>query len=169
MEDVLVHPLAQAVMQRLRKVPHGTHVLCLPDDMIELPGLVLAGAQVMITKVTHRVRSVMVRFKEFVGAVNRAFVIDVGCEDTIAPHADRLALNVLEDICMPLLNLCQTVENLIEKQGHIPSFQYSNAAGEFRFQAELLKRYAARSGKAERLGLPDSVHHTAPASRRLPY
>lgn len=158
MEDVVVHRLVQAIAINLRKLPEGAHVLSLPECLIEVPGLLLAGAHVMVTDVTETVRSVIFRFKEFVGAINRAFQVDVGIEADIPTQTEKLALEVLEDICMPLLNLWHSLDSMIEPQGRTTGQHLLERAEEFRFRTELLKRFIGHSdhGRRDSLAKCDS-------------
>ena len=102
--------LAQAIYRTLDTVPDGAHVLSLPDFLVEVPGLALSGLHVMIMEASGGIRNAILRFKEFVGSVNRAFSVDIGFDSVGAAHAEKLAVSVLADICMPILNLCQSLD-----------------------------------------------------------
>ena len=144
-ENVLVPRLAHAVAVSLRSVAEDTHVLALPEFLIELPGLVLAGLHVMIMEAAQGVRNVILRFKEVLGAANRVFQTDVGVEEPVASQGQQLAINVLEEICLPILNLCHAIDAIASDEGQTINPQLKERAQEFVFQTELLKRFVANA------------------------
>jgi hypothetical protein len=145
-DDVLVDKLAYAIRRCLAKVPDGAHVLSLPDFLIELPGLVLSGVHVMIMDVRDEVRSAILRFREFIGSINHAFQCDIGTEEPCASYGERLAVNVLEDICLPLLNVARELEFAQTRSGAPLSRALEDKVREFEFQTELLKRFIHNAG-----------------------
>jgi hypothetical protein len=144
--EVLVGRLAHAITASLKSLPDGAHVLCLPAFLVELPGLVLAGVHVMVIEVSYGFRSAILRFKEFIGAANKAFLMDLGVQEAQTLHSEKLAMNVLEDICMPILNLCHALEDLGRMHGQTVSPQVRERAREFAFHTELLKRFIFNAG-----------------------
>lgn len=159
LDDVLVGRLAHAISLSLHKIPPGAHVLALPEFLIELPGLVLSGAHILVMEASNRVRSVIVRFKHVIGAANRALKVDVGVEAQPVTHGQRLAVNVLADICLPLLNICHEMENTLRTTGQMGTTGLMEQVREFRFQTELLKRFitsADQTGDADALPLPEA-------------
>lgn len=144
-ENVLVPRLAHAIAVSLRTVPQGAHVLAMPEFMIEVPGLALSGAHFMVMEATEEVRSIILRFKEFLGSTSKAFQADIGFEEPAISHGDKLALNVLEEICMPILNLCHALDEFARAEGRVLDPCVQERAQEFHFQTELLKRFVAAS------------------------
>jgi hypothetical protein len=144
-DDVLVEKLAYAIRTCLAKVSDGAHVLSLPDFLIELPGLALSGAHVMIMDVRNEVRSAIFRFREFIGSVSNAFRGDIGMDAPYATYGERLAVNVLEDICLPLLNVARELEFAQTQSGARLSRALEDKVREFEFQTELLKRFIHNS------------------------
>lgn len=162
-EDVLVARLAHAIAVNLRKIPDGAHVLALPEFLIEVPGLILSGVHIMVTEVTGSARSIILRFKEFIGGASNAFRVDVGFEEPLTVHGQKLAISVLDDICLPLLNLCHLLENTANQFGYKSNERLKDRIEEFRFQTELLKRYATHlDGPTDRLPAAYSIDHNPP-------
>jgi hypothetical protein len=145
-DEVLVEKLAYAIRRCLAKVPEGARVLALPEFLIELPGLALSGVHVMIMEVRDEVRSAIFRFRDFIGSVNNAFRGDIGIEEPCSGYAERLAVNVLEDICLPLLNVARELEFAQTRSGAALSRALEDKVLEFEFQTELLKRFIHNSG-----------------------
>ncbi|MGC3936791.1 hypothetical protein ACOTTU_03190 [Roseobacter sp. EG26] len=146
LSQVLVDKLAHAIRKCLSTVPDGAHVLSVPEFLVELPGLSLYGVHVLIMEVKDGMRNAIFRFKEFLGALNVAFRPDVGFVEPYVNYAEKLATNVLADICLPLLNMCRELEYAqVEPQDHLPA-GISDRAREFEFQTELLKRFIFNAG-----------------------
>lgn len=144
--DVLVERLVRAIEDAVCSIPDAAHVLALPEFLVEVPGLVLSGAHVMIMEIKDGCRNAIFRFKEFMGGVNNAFLEEMGFHEPYSSHAEKLATNVLADICLPLLNLCRHLEfSPIGVTGGIPA-NLSDRVQEFEFQTELLKRFVFNAG-----------------------
>jgi hypothetical protein len=153
-EDVLVARLANAIKSCLSSIPEGAQVLSLPDFLVEVPGLALSGVHVMIREAHAGVRNAILRFKDFMGAINQAFQIDVGLHEPYASHSERLAVNVLAEICLPILNLSHSIDAMSVTQNNRKMIDLADRLREFEFQTELLKRfiYNAGIGHAEAQG-----------------
>ncbi|WP_227269455.1 hypothetical protein [Roseobacter weihaiensis] len=144
-EGVLVGRLADAIRSCLKRLPGGAQVLALPEFLVEVPGLILSGLHIMIMEAKDGVRNAIFRFKEFIGGINNAFLTDLGFQETSATHSEKLAVNVLAEICLPIFNLCQTFEQMnLGKGTNAPEFILR--AREFEFQTELLKRFVFNAG-----------------------
>jgi hypothetical protein len=145
-EDILVERLAQAIRASFANLPDGTRVLALPEFLVELPGLALSGAHVMIMEIKDGLRNAIFRFKEFLGSVDNAFQEEMGFHEPYANHAEKLAINVLADICLPLLNLSRQLDFASAGlRAGIP-FELRDRVQEFEFQTELLKRFIFNAG-----------------------
>ena len=145
-DDVLADRLAQAIRASIASLPDGAHVLSLPEFLVELPGLALSGAHVMIMEIKDGVRNAIFRFKEFLGSVDNAFQEEMGFHEPYANHAEKLAISVLADICLPLLNLSRQLEfSHVGVTTGLP-FQIRDRVQEFEFQTELLKRFIFNAG-----------------------
>ena len=145
-EEVIVARLANAIASCLQTLPNGAHVLSLPEFLVELPGLVLSGAHVMIMEAKDGIRNAILRFNEFMGAVNNAFRIDIGFQEPYSTHIEKLAVNVLAEVCLPILNLCRSFEELNFGHGRQRAMEISDRVREFEFQTELLKRFIFNAG-----------------------
>lgn len=148
--DVLHDRIVRHIRACLDRIPDGAHVMSLPDFLVEIPGLALAGVHIMVMEVKDGLRNAIFRFKEFIGSVNQLFKPDIGVEDPNSSYAERLAVNILGDICLPLLNLARTLEGQHNEAGtRVPALQ--DRTREFEFQTELLKRFIFNCGEEVKL------------------
>lgn len=146
LEDILVDRLTDAIKSSLKTLSEGAQVLSLPDFLVELPGLALAGAHVMVMEAKDGMRNAIFRFNDFLGTVNNAFKLDIGFSEPYATHSEKLAVNILEEICLPILNLCRAFDILNTTQDRAFAKAISDKAMEFEFQTELLKRFVSNAG-----------------------
>lgn len=140
-EQVLASELAVSIRSCLDGLPAGAHVLALPDFIVELPGLALRGLHVMVMEAKEGIRNAIFRFNKFLGTMNGAFLSDIGFDVPMAHHSEKLAINVLEEICLPILNLCYSMDESARTLGHAVPSRLADQAREFQFQTELLKRF----------------------------
>ena len=145
-DNVLVAKLAHSVRKCMSTIPDGAHVLSLPEFLVEVPGLALAGVHILVMELKDGMRNAIFRFKEFIGVLNNAFHPDISFQEPYSNHAERLATNVLADICLPLLNMCRDMEYAqIDSHKRLPH-GFAERAQEFEFQTELLKRFIFNAG-----------------------
>lgn len=147
-DDILMPQLAETVKDCLKEMPEGSQVVSLPELFVEMPGLVLSSAHVLVMTVNDGVRHAIVRFKEFLGAVNRAFLPQIGFQDSILTYNERLATNILREVCLPILNMCRELEFVDKGAGNFPK-RLAERSNEFEFQTELLKRYIRSTSPAD--------------------
>jgi hypothetical protein len=168
-EEVLVARIANAIKSCLQTLPDGAHVLALPDFLVEVPGLALSGVHVMVQEAKMGVRSAILRFTEFLGAINNAFRFDIGMHEPKATHSEKLAVNVLAEVCLPILNLYRSLEQLDRAADRRRIPDLSDRMREFEFQTELLKRFIFNSamGHAEAADIYLTAQ-TVPPPRHLP-
>jgi hypothetical protein len=166
-DDVLVGRLANAIRSCLRNLPDGTHVLALPEFLVELPGLALSGVHVMVMEMKEGSRNAILRFKEFMGAINNAFRIDIGLQETAPSHGEKLAMNVLEEICLPILNLCRSFEADRDNAMQSLPLHLEDRAREFEFQTELLKRYIYNASMPSAYASDPYLGHSQPPETRF--
>lgn len=162
--DVLHDRIARTIRSCLARVPQGAHVMSLPDFLVEIPGLALAGVHIMIMEVKDGLRNAILRFKEFIGSVNQLFKPDVGVEEPSSSYSERLAVNILGDICLPLLNIARALEALHAQTGTSVT-ALEDRTREFEFQTELLKRFVYNCGEQEKE--KSEVLHDTGRLRRL--
>jgi len=165
LEEVLVARLAHAIRSCLEQLPEGAHVLSLPEFLVELPGLALSGLHVMVMDARGGVRSAILRFKDFMGAINKAFITELGFHEPIPTHGEKLAVNILEDICLPILNLCRALDSDGSVLPPKAARRLANRAVEFEFQTELLKRYIYNAGMSPAHQNDEVAYMSAPPSR----
>ncbi len=143
LEDVFVEELASALRGCLKALPSGAHMLSVPEFLVELPGLALSGVRVLVSEPRDGVRSVIMRFKEFLGAMNRILKPKIGFDENLSSNTEKLALNALMDICLPIMNFARSPElKVMDPDGHIQEMLEMKVQ-EFEFNAELLKRFVA--------------------------
>lgn len=164
-EEVLMPGLAQSITGNLQSVPDGAQVISLPDFLLELSGIVLSGLHIMVSEACGDARSIILRFKHFFGSVSKAFRVDLGIETALVPHGHKLAMNVLEDICLPILNLCHTLDDLARAQGQVVNPKLLSLTQEFYFQTELLKRFITNSPEASLISVSDRKQRPAITDR----
>ncbi|WP_424928110.1 hypothetical protein [Amaricoccus tamworthensis] len=156
LDHVLVSELSGAISSCLDKIKDGSRALSLPDFVVEMPGLILAGVRVFVSLAVDGVKNVIFRFLEFVGGINHAFKASVGLEMSATSQMERLAMNILSDLCLPLLNLCKAAE-LAQIGDNSRMCKYLvERANEVEFQAELLKRFVFNSSEPERVAISSS-------------
>ena len=143
LEDVFVEELASALRACLNALPKGAHMLSVPEFLVELPGLALSGVRVLVSEPRDGVRSVIMRFKEFLGALNRILKPKVGIDERLSNNTEKLALSALMDICLPIMNFARSPElRAMDPEGQIQDMLEMKVQ-EFEFNAELLKRFVA--------------------------
>lgn len=143
LEDVFVAEVAKALRGCLKALPRGAHMLSMPEFLLELPGLALSGVRVLVAEPRNGGRSVIMRFKEFLGAVNRMLKPAIGLDECLSSNTEKLALSALMDICLPIMNFARSPElRAMDPDGHIQDMLEMKVQ-EFEFNAELLKRFVA--------------------------
>ena len=166
--DLLVPGVTKHIRPALTDISEGSQVISLPEMLIEIPGLVLSGAHILMSAAQDGTRNAIFRFKEFLGAVNQMFKIEIGFNGNQVEDNERLATNVLADICLPILNTCQQIDRATFSR---PMFFPSNAIraklAELEFQTELLKRFILNSGASQRIPHPELRSNGAPDKDRF--
>lgn len=143
LEDVFIDELAIALRDCLKALPKGAHMLSVPEFLVELPGLALSGVRVLVSEPRDGVRSVIMRFKEFLGALNRILRPKIGFDENLSSNTEKLALSALMDICLPIMNFARSPElRAMDPDGQIQDMLEMKVQ-EFEFNAELLKRFVA--------------------------
>lgn len=174
LEQVFCPELAHALRFHFQKLRKVTEILSLPTFLLEIPGLTLSGMDIMATKLKEAGTNIIVRFKTFLGGINRAFSQSIGFDDPVRDPAADLAANVICDVALPLLDICSSAElGVINLTDELSDFSRSvcKRSNEIRFQTELLKRYVAQQARqAAKPDLSETLRHLrkADASARLP-
>jgi len=158
-DDVFIEVIASGLQDCLSKLSGGNEVIALPSFVLQVPGLLLAGAHIMMKKVTNGTHNIIVRFRFFLGGINRAFLPNIGFDQPVKDHNTHLSTAVLSEIAMPLLNICAAAETGLMNAGQGLQKFGSNLAErshEIRFQIELVRRYVEQQ---ERLSSAASAPH----------
>lgn len=161
-DEIFVERLAGAIRGVLAKVRDGAHVLALPEFLIELPGLALSGVHVMIMDVKNGVRSAIFRFKEFLGSTTQVFRSELALEEPYTNYSERLAVNVLADVCLPILNLAREMEFAHLQTGKPMPCTVEDRTREFEFQTELLKRFIHNTSLRDQHNLFSALEYVEP-------
>ena len=143
-EDVFLPGISEGLYLLLGKITAKTRVLSLPDQMIGAQGIVMGGIQLVTNFAEDGSAVVIMRFKHIVGGIQNAFISAFGLSEPVAEVRNDLALDVLADISLPLLDLCNYAETgalPTEHKDHPLFRRLALRAGEIRFQVELVKRY----------------------------
>lgn len=152
LDEVYKDEVAAGLKTCLRKLSGETEVVALPSFVLEIPGLTLAGAQMVATKTSDDVLHIIMRFRFFVGGINNVFRPKLGFDDALNDHAANLSVRVLSDLALPLLNICEAYKSsLIDVDVDFADFivGLSQRSQELRFQVELLKRFVDSTESAE--------------------
>lgn len=163
LSDVFHSPLAVALGKEIECLSGNMEVLAKPTFSVELPGLVLAGLRIIVSREQDGEQTILIRFKHFIGALQAAFLPSVGFDTPRIGSKEEIAISVLDDIVRPLYDLVSTVEieNLpehhrknIEQRLH----QISKQTVDLKFYSSLLMRYISQTqsdGNSDDISLPD--------------
>ncbi|MEQ6249334.1 hypothetical protein ABMC89_10630 [Sulfitobacter sp. HNIBRBA3233] len=159
-EDVFENRVAQGLRDCLERLEGGQGILSLPELLIEVEGLILVGVHLMVRQLETGERAFIFRFRTFVGLLQRIYHPRLGLTDPMAGLTDNLALAMLCDVGLPLLDICATHEGRQIPDDRLDPMSKSvlNNAHELRFRLELIKRFLKFSSPAGRLQpqvLPD--------------
>ena len=144
-EDVVDDRLAASILNELEDVGPDHRVISLPNFALELPGLLLAHAHVIVSAATSRGQAILVRFRHVVGSIGKALKLDIGLSETPVRDSERMVSEFLQDLALPLLELLRPISNQ-------PSMAFNEAPAAFEHVAarakevevhiELLRRYS---------------------------
>lgn len=146
-EEVFTPAIAEGMRALLAQLSASARVISLPEKCLEISGLLLAGIHLMSTYAKDGSALITMRFKHLIGSIHHAFLDVLNLSTPASKTCDHLALQVISDISMPLLDICAfaDLEGTPAQEADSPYFQSIIArAGEIRFQVELIKRYIHR-------------------------
>lgn len=147
LDTAFVDRLSTALLDCVEKISQEVEMLSLPNFVIELPHLVLAGPRLIASKLEDGSTHIIMRFASFLGAINSAFRYDLGFSCNLIEHSSTLAAKVLGDLAAPILNICTSAEleapSVADKLGNFGKKLAENSY-ELRFQIELLSRFASQ-------------------------
>lgn len=164
-DDVFHHKIASQLNDCLLRLRDGTKSVSIPTLVLEVPGVTLANARVNSSTTPEGDAQIIVEFKFFVGGINNVFLSNIGFDDATNDLAAGLSVKVLADLALPFLNVCESYKsNVISSQAGFTEFMagLSERAQEFRFQVELLKRFADAKEKSS----PPSILERSVSSDR---
>ncbi|MEP5761607.1 MAG: hypothetical protein ABJ327_20300 [Litoreibacter sp.] len=150
LSDVFVEELAEKIRSVVGSVQEGDRIVTLPDFEMSLPGLLLSGLRVLLTKVEDGAEVIMMQFREYVGSIKSAFRFDPSFAVTSASVRERIAVEVLRDILTPLVDMINLnrpeYRAVIENHALVLQKRLDAIAtrqDELNFYSGLLQRYVA--------------------------
>ncbi|WP_254683353.1 hypothetical protein [Phaeobacter sp. LSS9] len=144
LDEVFCDSIAEGLQDCVNMLSGETQVISLPSLILEVPGLVLAGAHVLTTVNEDGSQSIIIRFRISLGGIGYAFRPDVGFGAGLEDLTREVSAQVLTDLALPLLNVLSATEaGLVDAESAIGSLsqQLADRVHEIRFQIELVKRY----------------------------
>jgi hypothetical protein len=148
--EVFANELSAEIEQTLASFEDRDRVVSLPDFEVDLPGLLLSGLRVLLTRIEGGVEVIMMRFREYIGAIKSAFKFDSSFAITSASVRERIAVEVLRDILTPLVDMINLnrPEYRAVIENHAPVLQkrldqIATRQEELNFYSGLLQRYVA--------------------------
>lgn len=150
LSEVFVDDLAHEIEGAITSVLDGERAVALPDFEVSLPGLLVSGLRILCTKIEGENDVIMMRFRDYVGAIKSAFRFDPSFAVTSASVRERIAVEVLRDILTPLVDMINlnrpeyraVIENhAIVLQKRLDAI--AKRQKELNFYSGLLQRYVA--------------------------
>ncbi len=149
--EILEGRLAHYVTALLAEITADKMVVAKPEEIVDLPNLVLGRLRMLVTTTEKGAKSVLVRFAYFIGGVQAAFRAKTFFPETIFSHRERVAVKALESICLPLFDIlgatggpdlaAEAAEPLAARLRRIV-----HSGDELRFYNDLLVRYVSFCG-----------------------
>ena len=155
--DVFTTEIASEIMDVIGRMGPETHLFTDPDYEISHNGTKLAGLRAMRWTDKRKGRQVIVRFKYFMGGVDRLLRARVPFTRSLLDHREKIAIEALSDITTPLLNIATIPANMDITQEQRETIEaklavISDRASDLQFYISLLTRYVREC--AEDLPLP---------------
>lgn len=137
LEEVFCDSIAEGLNDCVNMLSGETQVISLPSLILEVPGLVLAGAHILTTVNDDGSQSIIIRFRISLGGIGYAFRPDVGFGAGLEDLTREVSAQVLTDLALPLLNVLSATEaGLVDAESAIGSLsqQLADRVHEIRFQ-----------------------------------
>ncbi|WP_298298315.1 hypothetical protein [uncultured Litoreibacter sp.] len=150
LHEVFAADLANALKAALQNMVPGERIISMPDFKVTIPGVVLGGLRILYSKAENGKETIMMRVREYVGAIKSAFRFDPSLAVDTATMRERIAVEVLRDIVNPLLDILSiardTPPEVIDNNSAAIRGQLKRMSmrqDEINFYVGLLKRYIA--------------------------
>ncbi|NNK77452.1 MAG: hypothetical protein HKP40_01945 [Litoreibacter sp.] len=104
-DDVFAAPLAGEIRSVLGRIDDSSRVMSYPELDISMPGLILSGLRVLLTRLDDGAEVIMMRFRHYVGAIKSCFKFDPSMTLDSATMREKIAVEVLRDIVTPLFDI----------------------------------------------------------------
>lgn len=151
---VFTAKLAAEVEALVGEFGNARNIVSKPDFAVDLPGLKLGGLTFLVSAVKDGIRSIILRFRYFIGSFQNAFVMDLGWSKATLPHKERIAIESLVDIVGPLYGLALLEERRKLTDGERGEIEQAlnelrGNAHALQFYSDLLIRYVRDSATSE--------------------
>lgn len=168
LDQVFMPDVAQQIGNCVYALDGKNTVLSLPSFKHASDGITLAKAQIISRVGKGDEHRIILRFWVIEGDVSYAFLPEHRLETGLGDHVDTIASHVLDQIALPLTNVCSGLEQgLVTAENTPPSFLKGlqlNAA-ELQTQIELLRLFVKEKcnqtpvhlGSTAQYALPDGV------------
>lgn len=150
LREVFTENLAVEIQSTLGGFEQDDRVVALPNFEVVLPGLLLSGLRVLLTRIEGGSEVIMMRFRQYIGAIKSAFRFDPSFGISSASVRERIAVEVLRDILTPLVDMINLnrPEYHAVIENHAPVLQkrldrIATRQEELNFYSGLLQRYVA--------------------------
>ena len=149
-EEVFSREFSEFLTSSYAKLSMRKEVHSLSTQDLQLPGVQFLNAHFNAAPGFDGTLHVMARFSVGQGSIVNLICEDLGIIDSGMMPIDIVALGVLEDIALPLLDVCETFQgeiSLSETSLIKIARKLANNSHEIRFRIELVKRFAEQQAK----------------------
>jgi hypothetical protein len=80
-------------------------MVALPDFAVSMPGLVLSGLRILISRGENGSEAIMLRFRRYIGAIRSAFCFDSSMSVEAPTAREKIAVEVLRDLVTPVFDI----------------------------------------------------------------
>lgn len=139
--DIFTRDALESLLPVIDKAREQKGLILLPDLRICLPELILEGCRIMVTAGETGSENIMIRWKGYYGRIVAAFRSDFSFSDCIAEDATSHALVVMRDLYMPLYDISQFIDEMIEHDIEPNVFNLRLALKDLNWRIKKLRYY----------------------------
>ncbi len=152
--DVFSSVLVRALEALLCDLNQPDMVRSLPDEIVDLQGLVLGRVRILVATNTDGRRTVSLRFSHFVGQFQNAFADRLGLSNALADQHAVAEASAFLDVVTPILNIASAFNNDQTADGTRTSLEERMKrlhmdTEELRFYVELLRRHTEQQDERQ--------------------
>lgn len=160
--DIFVDEFAELIERALERLKPDERIVAIPDFEFAKGDLIIGGLRVLITTAENGIESIMLRFRQYIGAIKQAFKFDDSMAIETPTVREKIAVDVLQDILSPLFDLMALdvpgMEEVLEKHGPAIKKRLATISArkdEITFFSTLLQRYVKGCQQDAARGLAD--------------